>query len=44
MRLGDKLTGISANGAFQPGSPPTSCSITYDVEITNAGQSKVKAE
>lgn len=47
MRLGDKLTGIQSNGATKP--KPTSpffesCTITYDVEITDAGQTKVKAE
>lgn len=45
MRLGDKLTGIQSTGATRPPpQSPQSCTITYDVEITDAGQTKVKAE
>ena len=45
LRVGDKVTGLSAVGATQPASPtPTPCSITFDVEITDAGQNKVRAE
>lgn len=45
LREGDKVTGLSAVGATQPGTPsPIPCTIIFDVEITNAGQSKVKAE
>jgi len=43
MRLGDKVTGVTTTGATNPGSPPISCTITFDVEITDAGQNKVKA-
>ena len=45
LRKGDKVIGLSSVGATQPGSPnPVPCIIIFDVEITNAGQIKVKAK
>ena len=44
MRKDDKVTGVVSNNAMQPGMPPTPCTITYDVEITDAGQNEVKSE
>lgn len=45
LREGDKVTGVKALGATEPNSPsPTPCSIMFDVEITNSGQSVVKGK
>lgn len=45
LRKGDKVTEVTSSGAMQPGSPsPTACTITYDVEVVDAGQTKAKAE
>ncbi len=45
LRRGDKVTGVQSTGASNPGSPnPIACTITFDIEITNAGQSKDQAE
>jgi hypothetical protein len=48
IRVGDKIQNVSAVGATEPNPPPPGntkpSTIVFDIEITNAGQTKVLAE